>query len=85
MKVALMTVEGATFISAKSSEYKKDGRSFCGYKINVESQNGDIAELTATQDAYDAANSIQKYSTVVVYGEYDTNYRNFRITHIDAV
>lgn len=84
MKLALKTSMNCVLLTRKEKEYEHNGTKGKSYMLGVECDD-QIAELPCTQMAYDKAGEAGKYSQVVLYGDFDTAYKNFKVSAVEPV
>lgn len=83
MKLTLKS-DGCVLVARNKKEYDRNGQKGCVYTLGVVC-NGQVAEVNCTDIAYDKAGEVGQYSEVIMCGEYDTNYKNFRVTAVGPV
>lgn len=85
MKLAMKTSKSCVLVSMSKRAYQRNGSSGFVHTLGVVSNNESVAEVNCTDLVYESALEIGQFSEVVLHGEYDTNYRNFRVTGIEPL
>lgn len=81
MKLVLNSNKPCVVVARNSKEYNSNGNKGVSYSIGVVSE-GQVADLPCNQVAYDSVGSLGQYCEVILFGEYDTNYKNFKVTAV---
>lgn len=79
------TTFNGLLLSRKAKDYDVNGQKGTSYVLGLKVGN-DIGELPCTKKVYDMIEeySIPDFSKVLLYGEYDSNYKRFRLFDIIA-
>lgn len=85
MKLGVKTSKSCVLVSMSKRAYNRNGASGFVHTLGVVSNGESVAEVNCTDLVYDRAAEIGQFSEVVLFGEYDTNYRNFKITGIEPL
>ena len=83
MKLGLFSVAPCVVVTRNAKEYNSNGNKGVSYSLGVVSE-GQVADLPCTQMAYDKAGELGQYSEVVLHGEFDTNYKNFKVVMLES-
>lgn len=83
MKLGLKS-ESCVLVARNKRDYDRNGQKGCIYTLGIVC-GGQVAEVSCTDLAYDKSGEIGQYSEILLYGEYDTNYKNFRVTSVQPV
>ena len=84
MKLGLIASMPCVVVTRNAKEYNSNGNKGVIYTLGIVSE-GQVAELSCTQLAYDKAGELGQYSEVTLFGDYDTNYKNFKIICVESV
>ena len=84
MKLGLSTFMPCVVVTRNSKEYNSNGNKGVTYTLGIVSE-GQVAEIPCSQMAYDKVGELGQYSEVVLFGDYDTNYKNFKVLMVEAV
>lgn len=77
------TTFNAMLISHKEKKYDVNGQRGTSYSLGIKIGD-EIGELPCTREAYEevALGKVDEFSLVVMSGEYDSNYKRFRVLDI---
>lgn len=84
MKLAMKSSATCVVVTRNAKEYNSNGNKGVSYTLGVVCE-GQVAELPCTQMAYDKVGELGQYSEIVLFGEFDTNYKNFKVMMVEPV
>lgn len=84
MKLPVQTSVNCVLVGRKEKEYESNGKKGVSYSLAIVSE-GEVANLPCDRMAYDKAGEFGQYSETCLFGEFDTNYKNFKVFHIEKV
>ena len=84
MKLAMKSSMPCVVVARNAKEYNSNGNKGVSYTLGVVSE-GQVADLPCSQIAYDKVGELGQYSEIVLYGEFDTNYKNFKVVLVESV
>lgn len=82
MKLPVQTSVGCVLVTRNEKAYESNGKKGVSYTLGVVCE-GQVAELPCNQLAYDKAGELGQYVQAFLFGEFDTNYKNFKVIHIE--
>lgn len=80
MKVALTNLTKVVYLGRFESPFNGG----VSYNVSIKTDNG-AGELKCTKSAYDALSNVPEFSEINIAGEFDSNYKNFKINGIRHV
>lgn len=84
MKLPVQTSAPCLLVGKKAKEYEMNGNKGSSYSIAVICE-GEATNLPCNQQVYDKAGEFGQYAQVYLFGEFDTNYKNFKVVHAEKV
>lgn len=81
MKLPVVTNVPCLLVGRKSKEYEANGRKGISYSLALVC-DGEVANIPCTQIAYDKVGEFGEYVNVLLSGEFDTNYKNFKVLSV---
>lgn len=83
MKLPVTTSMPCVLVGRKEKEYEANGKKGVSYSLALVC-DGEVANLPCNQIAYDKAGEFGEYSKVLLSGEFDTNYKNFKVVLVSG-
>lgn len=81
MTIKVTNLMPMVFISAAVKEYtSQSGSKGLSYSLSLETPDGEVGSLPCTKDVYEFSKTVEKYKKVRMYADYNTNYKNLRVT-----
>lgn len=84
MKLAMKSSMPCIVVTRNAKEYNSNGNKGVSYTLGVVSE-GQVADLPCSQIAYDKVGELGQYSEIILHGEFDTNYKNFKVVMVEPV
>ena len=84
MKLAIKSEKSCVVVTRNSKEYNSNGKKGVSYSLGIVSE-GQVADVPCTDIAYNQVGEIGQYSEIILYGEFDTNYKNFKVLMVESV
>ncbi len=78
MKLPVVTGVPCVLVGRKEKEYEANGNKGVSYSLAVVC-DGEVANLSCNQIAYDKAGELEQYAKVLLFGDFDTNYNKFKV------
>lgn len=82
MKLPVQTSTPCLLVGKKAREYEMNGQKGSSYSIAVICE-GEATNLPCNQQVYDKCGEMGQYAQAYLFGEFDTNYKNFKVVHIE--
>lgn len=80
MKLPVQTSTPCLLVGKKAKEYENNGNKGTSYSIAVICE-GEATNLPCNRDVYDKCAEFGQYAQVYLFGEFDTNYKNFKVVY----
>lgn len=81
MTIKVCNMLPMVLISSAVKEYNNNGRQGLTYSLSIE-MNGEVGTLPCTKEAFEELQHINKYSKIMVCADYNTAYKNLRVTDV---
>lgn len=81
MIIKVCNMHPMVYLNSAVKEYNNNGRSGLSYSVAIE-VNGEVGSLSCTKEVYDDLQSIQKYSNIMICADYNSAYKNLRVTDV---
>lgn len=84
MKLPVRTTIPCLVVGKKAKEYEMNGNKGSSYSLAVIC-DGEAVNLPCSQQVYDKVGELGQYAQVTLFGDFDTNYKNFKATAVERV
>ena len=84
MKLPVQTSEPCLLVGKKAKEYESNGNKGMSYSIAVICE-GEAANLPCNLTVYEKCTEFGQYAQVLLFGEFDTNYKNFKVVYAEKL
>lgn len=82
MKIPVMNETKVVLLGRKKREYEVNGRKGQSFSLSILC-DGDCGVIPCDETAYNIAGDLGEYVPVHLVADFDTNYRNLRVFHIE--
>lgn len=84
MKLPVQTSMSSILVGRKEKPYESNGNKGVSYSLAILC-DGEVANLPCTMEAYNKAGEFGQYAEAILYGEFDTNYKNFKVSMVGKI
>lgn len=81
MTIKVCNMHPMVYIAAAVKEYNNNGRQGLTYSLSIEC-NGEVGNFSCTKEVYEKVSAFNKYSSIMICADYNSNYKNLRIVDI---